>query len=269
MQEILDIATGAAKQAGEFIQLGANRRSTLNIEQKSLNDFVSDVDRGAEKIIRALVSEAFPEHAILGEEFGASNMQVSDYQWIIDPLDGTTNFLRGIPHYAVSIAVTFKSELFVGVVYDPAKDELFSAVKGQGARLNEQMIACSPSQSVAGSLLATGVPFSGELLTRIGLFTDAMTDLLQQQTSGIRRLGAAALDLAYVAAGRYDGFWESSLKPWDIAAGALIVQEAGGMVSDFNQAQDYLESGNIIASAAKMHMEMSEIIGAAYLPLRT
>lgn len=262
---VFDVAKNAALQAGQFIQNGAGNLDQLHIEQKSINDFVSDIDKGAESIIREQISRAFPEHRILGEEFGTSGKASSSYQWIIDPLDGTTNFLRGIPHYAVSIAVTINEKLAVGVIYDPAKNELFSAISGEGATLNARPIACSKLTSVQGALLATGIPFSGNLLDKADMFSDAMLNLLNEQTSGIRRLGAAALDMAYVAAGRYDGFWEAGLKPWDIAAGALILQEAGGQVSDFSGKGDFLANGNVIASTKGMHGEMSKIVSDAYL----
>lgn len=264
MNQMLTTAIEAATKAGDFIQLGAGRLDSLTIEQKSLNDFVSEIDRGAEEIIRQCIDRSFPNHTILGEEYGTSDQPDTDYIWIVDPLDGTTNFLRGIAHYAVSIAVTCRGELEVAVVYDPAKKEMYTALKGHGARLNGVAIECSNRQGVPGSLLATGIPFSGELLQEVHLFTDAMVNLLTQQTSGIRRLGAAALDLAYVAAGRYDGFWEAKLNQWDIAAGALLVQEAGGKVGAFHAGQNYLESGNIIACAQGVYAPMSQLVGEAY-----
>lgn len=273
MEKILEVAKNAAIKAGHFIQDNASDIGELCIEQKSLNDFVSEVDRGSETIIREQIAHAFPSHSILGEEYGGSHgsdqstqpdCPESDYQWIVDPLDGTTNFLRAIPHYAVSIAVRYKSELVVGVVYDPAKGELFSAIVDKGAQLNGKPILCSDLPSLRGSLLSTGVPYSGALLDNLGLFTQSMSDLLSQHTSGIRRMGAAALDLAYVAAGRYDGFWEAKLHPWDIAAGALIVREAGGLVSDFSAENAFLETGNIVAANADVHTAMVKIVGHAY-----
>ncbi len=273
MEKIFEVAKEAALQAGHFIQSNVSGVDQLQIEQKSLNDFVSEVDRGSENIIRELITQAFPCHSILGEEYGTSyggrqyaehNDPESDYKWIVDPLDGTTNFLRGIPHYAVSIAVTYKSKPVVGVVYDPVKEELFSAIVDKGAQLNGKSILCRDLPTLQGSLLATGVPFSGPLLDNLGLFTRSLSDLLSQHTSGVRRLGAAALDLAYVAAGRYDGFWEAQLHPWDVAAGALIVREAGGIVSDFNNENTFLETGNIVAANADMHSAMVRIVGQAY-----
>jgi len=263
MEKYLEIAIVAAHKAGEVISEGAKRVSCLNIEQKSLNDFVSEVDRNAEQAIRNVLADHFPDHRILGEEYGGSE-KTSDYEWVIDPLDGTTNFLREIPHYAVSIALLVDVQVDVAVVFDPAKGDLFTAIKGQGAFLNGSPVQVRSEGRVEGGLLATGVPFSGKLLAEVDQFSNAMIGLLQQQTAGIRRLGAAALDLAYLAAGRYDGFWEANLKKWDIAAGCLLVTEAGGHVCDFKGGEDYLISGNIVAGAKGAVEEMLPIIKEAY-----
>lgn len=264
IESLLALAKQSALDAGEFIQEGASRRSTLNVEEKGMHDYVSEIDRGAEEIVRRHIRSHFPDHNILGEEFGTSKDSGSDYQWIIDPLDGTTNFVRGIPHYAVSIAVQYRSKIVVGVVYDPVKRELFSALKGEGSQLNDVPIQASGIPHIRGALLATGVPFSGEQLRDISKFTETMVSLLNEQTSGIRRLGAAALDLAYVAAGRYDGFWEASLKPWDIAAGTLLVREAGGIVTNFDGENDCLSCGNIVAAASGAHSAMLRSVQKAY-----
>ena len=260
----LNVAKDAAQAAGQLIRDGARNKASLNIEQKELNDFVSDVDRGAERLIRETISGVFPDHLLIGEEYGRSSLEENKFEWIIDPLDGTTNFVRGIPHYAVSIALKVNQRLVLGVVYDPAKDEMFEAYRGHGAKLNGRRIHVSERKTVSGSLLSTGVPFNGVSLKNLSSFTNALTRLLEQQTSGIRRLGSAALDLAYVASGRYDGFWEANLKPWDIAAGVLLVSEAGGQVSDFKGQQDFLDSGHIVASGLPMHASLVENIGLAY-----
>ncbi len=198
MEQILQTAITAAKGAGDAIVNASHDLSSLTIEEKSINDFVSEVDRLAETIISDIIQSTYPDHSILGEEFGnsmgAADYASSEYKWIIDPLDGTTNFLRGIPHYAVSIALVCGAEVIVGVVYDPAKNELYTAVRGQGALLNGQKIACSSQAEIEGALLATGIPFSGELLARVDQFSEAMHVLLAHQTSGVRRLGAAALE---------------------------------------------------------------------------
>jgi len=264
MKTILEIAILAAQSAGEFIQKSAEDLSLLNIEQKSLHDYVSEVDRGAEKIVVDQIVKVFPDHQILGEEYGSQGNDSAQWQWVIDPLDGTTNFLRSLPHYAVSIGVLKGGVVQYGVVYDPAKKDLFVASKGQGATLNNVSIQVSSSESIKGGLLATGVPFGGENLDNIGAFTNTMTDLLKCQTSGIRRLGAAALDLAYVAAGRYDGFWESNLKIWDIAAGVLIVEEAGGVVSDLSGGGEYLKNGDVLAGPEAVHRDMLAVCKKYY-----
>ena len=256
MPDILEVATQAARKAGASIMAAADNIAGLNIEEKSLNDFVSEVDKQSESIIAEIVQQAFPDHSFLGEEFGCSGDQASAYQWIVDPLDGTTNYLREIPHYAVSIAISLNAVVEHAVVFDPAKDELFTASRGQGAYLNGKQIKVSHRTGFKGALLATGVPYSGAILAEISAFTSTMEGLLAQETSGIRRLGAAALDLAYVAAGRYDGFWEASLKPWDIAAGALLVEEAGGIVCDFLGSNAYLTSGDIVAASKEVYNQI-------------
>ena len=265
-ESIKRTAISAARKAGAHISAAAKKISELEVEEKSRFDYVSRVDRESEMIVRECIAEQFPEHSINGEEFGKSQgADQADYQWIVDPLDGTTNFLRGIPHYAVSIAVLERGELLHGVVFDPAKDELFHASRGSGCFLNDSPVPPLTRARFAGSLLATGVPFSGKNLAEIDAFTGSMQGLLEQGTSGIRRLGAAALDLAYVAAGRYDGFWEAYLKPWDIAAGALLVLEAGGEVQDFQGGQSYLDSGDIVAGPKVVVEAMHEVLVKHYV----
>ena len=264
MDDFLKSAVHAAKEAGEIILDGADRLGSLTIEEKSTNDFVSEIDRNAEKKIREVLLEAYPDHGIVGEEFGSYNNSNNQYAWVIDPLDGTTNFLRGIPHFAISIGLIVDGLIKLGVVYDPLKNELFTAVKGGGAQLNGKAIYVRLDGRVKGGLLATGIPFSGRLLERSDQFSKAMTNLLNEKTAGIRRLGSAALDLAYVAAGRYDGFWEAGLKQWDIAAGIILVEEAGGWVSDFQGNSECLVSGNIVACSPTASAKMLSIIGEAY-----
>ena len=263
MNDYASIAAHAAQTAGQFIQASADNLATLKVEQKSLHDYVSEVDRGAEKIIFEIISSAFPQHGFVGEEFGDSAIQ-SDYRWIVDPLDGTTNFLRGIPHYAVSIALTYQGEIIHGTVLDPVKQELFSATKGFGATLNSTKIRVSSAPSVTGGLYATGIPFNGRSLDNLLSFTDCMSALLHQHTSGIRRLGSAALDLAYVAAGRYEGYWEANLRQWDIAAGAILVSEAGGSVADLFGNGDFLENGHILAACPGAYSGLLDICSASY-----
>lgn len=248
MDKFKQVAIDSALSAGHFILEATKSVDQLEVTEKSMNDYVSEVDRHAEKLIFTALLEAFPDHSILGEEHGEQLGAEQRYQWVIDPLDGTTNFLRSIPHYAVSIALLIDAQVVLGVIYDPAKKDLFVAQKGGGAFLNKQPIRVSDSGGINGALLATGIPFSGDNLLNISSFTATMTDLLALQTSGVRRLGAAALDLAYVAAGRYDGFWESNLKPWDIAAGILLVTEAGGIISDLKGGDTFLQTGGVLAA---------------------
>lgn len=265
MNPILETAITAARLAGERIQLAASDIGSLNIEQKSLHDYVSEVDRESEALITQCIQKAYPSHQVLGEEFGLQGVADDVYQWVIDPLDGTTNFLRSIPHYAVSIGVLKNGLLEHAVVYDPAKDDLFTASHGAGAKLNGAAIGVSESANIKGALLATGVPFSGDSLKNVQMFSDTMLGLLNHNTSGIRRLGAAALDLAYVAAGRYDGFWEANLKKWDVAAGVLLVEEAGGIVTSLDGGDNYLETGDIVAANPGVHEDMLRVTRRCYL----
>jgi myo-inositol-1(or 4)-monophosphatase len=263
MESLLDVAIRAAQIGGAIISEGAQDLGNLKVEQKSLFDYVSEIDRASEAAIRECILKAYPEHQILGEEYGETSGKVA-VQWVVDPLDGTTNFLRGIAHYAVSIGIIVNGELEHGVVYDPAKNEMFTASRGSGAMLNGKAIHVSMISSVQSGLYATGVPFSGDNLRAIDSFTNTMIDILHEHTSGIRRLGSAALDLAYVAAGRYDGYWEPRLKLWDIAAGALLVSEAGGIVSDFLGENEHLKSGNIVAAPIGVHCGLIAITSRHY-----
>ncbi|KUJ71432.1 inositol monophosphatase family protein [Thiomicrospira sp. WB1] len=257
MHPILNIASQAAKDAGEFIANQLQNIDRLNIEHKGRNDYVSEVDKQAERIIIDTIQKYYPGHSIMAEESGHHHKD-SDFEWIIDPLDGTTNFLHQFPQFAVSIAVTEKGRLMHGVVYDPLRDELFSASKGQGARINNYRIRVSEQKTLANALMATGIPYYN--FDYVDAYLESFKEFMLN-TAGIRRPGSAALDLAYVASGRVDGYWELNLKPWDIAAGALIVQEAGGMVTDFVGGDGYLTSGNIIAANPKMLKEMASVIG--------
>lgn len=264
MQTFLEVAKNSARRAGQHIQLACKQVSQLEIEQKGRYDYVSRVDRESEQIIQQCIHAEFPDHGFLGEEFGRQSLKKSAFQWVVDPLDGTTNFLRSIPHYAISIALLHDNAIQLGVVYDPVKDELFHATKNGGAFLNGKALAVSCLPSIQGGLFATGIPFGGEPFAHLPAFTKTMQGLLSEQTSGIRRLGSAALDLAYVAAGRYDGYWEASLKLWDIAAGILLVTEAGGVVSDLSGDQAQMQSGDVLAANAKVHHDMLAISSQYY-----
>lgn len=250
---MLNTAMKVAEEAGEIITFHASKIDQLTIQQKGINDFVSEVDKKAEEQIIYLLKKAYPDHSILGEESGHHIVEGSDYEWIIDPLDGTTNYLYGLPHYAVSIALRHKGRLSVGVVYDPIKDEMFSAARGEGARLNNRRLRVSGRPSMKNALLTTGLPYKPE--QNLPLFIKTLEALIPD-TAGIRRPGSAALDLAYVAAGRFDGFWEFNLNTWDIAAGVLIVQEAGGLISDLVGGNTHLDTGNILAASPKVFKEM-------------
>lgn len=255
MHPMLNIAIRAARKAGDIIARHADQIDTLTIHSKSENDFVSEVDQMAEQAIIDIIKKAYPEHAILAEESGLH--QGNEYEWIIDPLDGTTNFLHGFPQFAVSIALRHRGKLDQAVIYDPLRQELFTGSRGTGAQLNGKRMRVSKRTSLKGALLGTGIPFRN--LETLEPFTEMMRALIPG-SAGIRRPGSAALDLAYVAAGRLDGFWEYDLNPWDIAAGILIIEEAGGLVGDFNAGFDYFDSGNIIAANPKLFKAMSAII---------
>ncbi len=252
MQPMLNTAIRAARDAGQIILRHVGHIDKLNIQTKARNDFVSEVDRGAEQEIIKRLTRAYPDHGILGEESGAHQTQ-SDYEWIIDPLDGTTNFLYGIPHYAVSIGLRHKDRIEQAVVYDPFKDELFTASRGEGARLNDRRIRVSQRNSLEGALLGTGIPFREDQDLETYLQT---LRVLIQGTAGVRRAGSAALDLAYVAAGRLDGYWEFGLRPWDMAAGILLVQEAGGLIGDPYGGKAQLKTGDILCGSPKVYAAM-------------
>jgi myo-inositol-1(or 4)-monophosphatase len=255
MQPMLNIAIRAARSAGDLILRSSDNIGQLNIDQKGKNDYASEVDRAAEREIINIIRTAYPDHAILAEESGLH--QGNDFVWVIDPLDGTTNFLHGFPQYAVSIALKYRGKLEVAVIYDPLRDELFTAKRGGGAMLNSRRLRVTNQTSMKGALIGTGFPFKTDLHldAYIGMFKAITTE-----AAGIRRAGAAALDLAYVAAGRLDGFWEIGVMEWDMAAGILLIKEAGGVVTDFSFNDNYLASGNVIAGSPKMHQMLYQLI---------
>jgi myo-inositol-1(or 4)-monophosphatase len=260
MHPMLNIAVRAARRAGSIITRNFEQIDRLEIITKSPNDFVTEVDRQAEQVIIETLHDAYPSHGILAEESGEAPGRKGndeDYQWIIDPLDGTTNFLHGFPQFAVSIGLRYKGRLEQAVIYDPLRQELFTASRGAGAQLNDRRLRVSTRKGLEGALLGTGFPFKEQkyLDTYLATFK-ALTPV----TAGIRRPGSAALDLAYVAAGRLDGFWEIGLQPWDMAAGALLVQEAGGLVSDFGGGNEFMETGNLVAGNPKVFKAMLQAI---------
>lgn len=251
MHPMLTIALRAARAAGDIIVRASERVDLVHIEQKAQNDFVTDVDRAAEAQIIKVLRKAYPDHAFIGEEGGnVQGSKNSDFEWIIDPLDGTTNFTRGLPHYAISIACRYQGRIEHAVVYDPVRQEEFCASRGRGASLNGRRLRVSPRINLSDALLGTGIPFAGRCEPHIPMYMQSL-ERLAGQCAGIRRAGAASLDLAYVAAGRLDAFWEIGLSEWDMAAGALLVVEAGGLVSDFNGGNHFLETGNIVAGNPK------------------
>jgi len=258
MHPLENIAVTAARAAGNFIMRHLDRSDQLKVARKGRNDFVSEVDRGAEAEIVHTIRKAYPDHAVLAEEGGADGQ--GDYLWIIDPLDGTTNFLHGFPHFAVSIGVQHKGKLQHGVIYAPCTQDLYVAGRGTGAVLNNRKIRVSKTTTLDESLIGTGVPI------RAGANLDEYLPQLRvvvEKTAGVRRAGAAALDLAYVACGRLDAFWELNLKPWDMAAGILLVEEAGGVVSELYGKDDPLKTGNIFAGNPKLHEQLAPLLRAA------
>lgn len=250
MEPMVNIALRAARKAGEQIVRASDDLDRIEVSTKGRNDFVSEVDRAAENEIAYQLRKAYPDHAILGEEGGLQGDENADYRWVIDPLDGTTNFLRGIPHYAVSIACLYKGKVEHAVIVDPVRREEFTASRGRGAALNGRRIRVSNRPSLEGALLGTGIPFRNHCDDVLGPYSKSI-EVLAGQCAGIRRAGAASLDLAYVAAGRLDAFWEKGLAIWDIAAGALLVREAGGLISDFNGADKHLENGDVVCGNPK------------------
>ena len=248
MHPMLNIAVRAARRAGSIINRAALDGGGLEVRAKQRNDFVTRVDHAAEEAIIETVRKAYPDHAVLAEESGITAGH-AEYQWIIDPLDGTTNFIHGFPQYGISIAIRHRGALAHGVIYDPVKNELFTASKGRGAFLNDRRMRVSKCTRLDDALVGTGFPFKET--ARIDLYTNQLKKMMQT-AAGVRRAGAAALDLAYVACGRLDAFWEMGLSAWDMAAGALMIAEAGGLVGDLRGEATYLESGEIATSTPKI-----------------
>jgi myo-inositol-1(or 4)-monophosphatase len=256
MQALLNTAIKAARRAGDSAAGYLNRAEKLEIRTKARNEFVTQVDHEAEAIIIESIRERYPEHAFLAEESGRQGE--GDFVWIIDPLDGTTNFVHGFPVFAVSLALQVRDELEVGVVYDPNRQELFTAIRGQGAQLDGRRIRVSQREGLDGALIGTGFPYrSSEQWMQAYL---RMLEAVLKNTAGIRRPGAAALDLAYVAAGRLDGFWEFGLQTWDMAAGAVLIREAGGIVSELQDHGDFLQTGNVVAGTPRVHAALKELL---------
>jgi myo-inositol-1(or 4)-monophosphatase len=257
MHPMLSIAVKAARRAGNIINRGAREIDLLTVTTKGPKDFVSEVDRQAESAIVETLLDAYPDHAILAEEGTAKGANAeAENVWIIDPLDGTTNFLHGFPQYCVSIALAHRGQVTQAVIYDPVRNDLFTATRGRGAFLNERRIRVSRRQHLRDCLIGTGFPF------RDGAYLETYLRMMKtmiEHTAGLRRPGAAALDLAYVAAGFYDGFWEVGLNPWDVAAGSLLVQESGGLIGDLAGESEFLHGGQVIAGNPKI---IAQIVNA-------
>jgi myo-inositol-1(or 4)-monophosphatase len=264
MHPALNIAIKAARRAGQIINRASNDLDLLKVSTKQPNDFVTEVDKAAEAVIIETLPEAYPGYGILAEESGLSEGKGGDteYRWIIDPLDGTTNFIHGLPQYAISIALAKGDVIEQAVVFDPNRNELFTASKGGGAFLNERRIRVSRRIKLGDALIGTGFPY--RMFDKIDLYL-AIFKELAEKTAGQRRPGAASLDLAYVACGRYDGFWEFGLSPWDMAAGALLISEAGGLISDLRGDANYLETGNVIAGTPKVFAPLLKVV-QSHLP---
>jgi len=256
MHPMLNIAVRAARRAGSIINRASLDGSGLEVRAKRQNDFVTRVDHAAEEAIIDVVRKAYPDHAILAEESGASEGK-AEYEWIIDPLDGTTNFIHAFPQYCVSIGIRHRGALAHGVVYDPNRNELFTASKGRGAYLNDRRIRVSKCIRLGDALVGTGFPFRE--VERVDRYVKQFRSIIVS-TAGLRRAGAAALDLAYVACGRLDAFWEMGLNAWDMAAGALLIQEAGGLVGDLRGDDGYLESGEIACATPKIFPALLETL---------
>ncbi len=257
MHALLNVAVMAARRAGAVLIRNLVKLEKLGVELKGHNDYVSEADRAAEAAIIDVIRKHYPDHAILAEESGAGGGADSDTVWIIDPLDGTTNYLHGFPVFAVSIGVQVAGRMAHGVVYDPMRQELFTASRGAGAQLDERKIRVSGLRDMKRALVGTGFPFR-QADTEMEPFL-AMLGKVLRHTSGVRRPGAAALDLCYVAAGRLDAFWETGLAPWDLAAGSLIIREAGGIVSGLDGSEDFLETGHVLCGTPKIYAGLAKL----------
>jgi len=262
MHPMLNTAVKAARRGAAVINRASFDLGQIQVTHKNQNDFVTEVDRAAEQAIIEVLQTAYPSHAILAEESGASTNlnDDSEYVWIIDPLDGTTNFIHGFPQYCVSIALQHRGIITQAVVYDPNSNDLFTATKGGGAYLNNKRIRVTKRDRLADSLIGTGFAARENNKAALDEFMK-MFQLMISNCQGVRRPGSAALDLAYVAAGRYDGYFEKDLRPWDIAAGSLLVTEAGGIVGDFSGESDYLQKGDIIAASPRIFAQMIALLG--------
>jgi len=260
MSELLHIAQEAAVEAGTFLKESVGKVKSIETKKGEVRNLVSDIDKGSEERIIQRIRRRYPRHAVLAEESGGGASE-AEYRWIIDPLDGTTNFLHGLPIFSVTIGVEHRGEIVAGVIYNPNMEELFVAERGSGAFLNGNRISVSGNSKLINSLVVTGFPYT--IAENPDHAVDHFVNFLSE-ARGVRRLGSAALDLAYVAMGRFDGFWEVSLQPWDMAAGVLIVREAGGRTSDFTGSPTSVYRKQIVASNGLIHDEMVRVLAKAY-----
>ncbi|MDE2259080.1 MAG: inositol monophosphatase [Betaproteobacteria bacterium] len=258
MHPQLNFAVKAARRAGNIINRAALDIERLTVTKKGPADFVTEVDRQVEDVIIGILRDAYPDHGFLGEESGA--VGDSEYQWIIDPIDGTTNFLHGFPMYCTSIALAHKGIVTQAVIYDPVRNDLFTATRGSGAFFNDRRMRVSSLLRMEDALIGSGFPYSS--MEHQERYLRMLAEVMRK-SAGIRRPGSAALDLAYVAAGRYDGFWELGLKPWDMAAGTLLIQEAGGLVSDLEGNNQFLQSGHVVAGNPKIFGQLLPMVARA------
>ncbi|CAM3841977.1 inositol monophosphatase family protein [Parendozoicomonas haliclonae] len=254
---MVTMALRAAHKAGEIIAQGYEQLDVIKVQNKEPNDYVTEIDKASERAIIASLKKSYPDHGFLGEETGHQPGQGegADYLWIIDPLDGTTNFIHGVPHFAVSIACVYRGKVEHAVVYNPVTREEFTASRGKGAAMNGRRIRVTNRLGLRGALLGTGFPFRQDQMNYLDNYMSMFRSLVGL-TAGIRRPGAASLDLAYVAAGRFDGFWEFGLKEWDMAAGILLITEAGGLVGDFRGGNKHMEKGQIVCGNLKVFKEI-------------
>ncbi len=260
---LMNIMTGAARKAGKAILRDFGELENLQVMRKGLNDFVTKADLKAERVLKDELSRTRPHYGFVMEEGGVIEGPDKTHRWFIDPLDGTINFMHGVPHFAISVGLEREGQLVAGVIYNPVTDELYTAEKGQGAWLNDRRLRVSARRDLADSLIATGIPHRGrpgqnEFIGEV--------NTIMREVSGVRRFGSAALDLAWVASGRYDAFWERALSPWDVAAGIVLVREAGGVVSDLSSGQDMLTNGHILASNGQLHGPMLKLLKGAQSP---
>lgn len=253
---MINIAKEACLAAGKILLDNLGKLSSGQIETKSKNNFVTYVDRLSEETIIKIIKSSHPEHCIFAEESGNNNKE-SDYRWLIDPLDGTTNYIHEIPFFCISIALEYKGEIILGVIYDPIRREMFYAEKGKGAFLNDQRISVSTKENISNSIITVGFPYKS--YHSIDKYISTLTKIAGS-CSNIRKVGSAAIDLAYVASGRFDGYWELDLSQWDIAAGIILILEAGGVVTDTEGEYGFMDTGNIVASNKKIHKQLLDVL---------